>query len=323
MTSIAVIGAGLAGSIAAHSLQKSAKVTVFEKSGRAGGRMSTRRVDTYRFNHGAQFFTARNPQFKDFLEPYIEQGIVAQWNPQNTTLDPLDKPFKRIWYEPHYVGTPGMSALAGSLAEDLDVRYHCEIGGLEATGETWQLRDTEHNDYGEFDWVISAIPSAQALNILGSKIQQHAEIADVVFSPCFSLMLGLKNKPTLGFDAAVVKNSPISWLAQTHSEQANSYGLVIHSDNAWAKAHIDDEKELLQEQLFTSAQELLSNSLQDVQYAALHRWLYAKVETSAQEDYLIDRENRLAVCGEWCRGNRVEDAFLSGFKLAEFLKTQL
>ena len=323
MTSIAVIGAGLAGSIAAHSLQTSAKVTVFEKSGRAGGRMSTRQVETYSFNHGAQFFTARDPQFKDFLKPYIDQDIVAQWNPRITTLDPLDKPFKRIWYEPHYVGTPGMSALAGSLAENLDVRYRCEIASLKSIGKKWQLQDTEHNDYGEFDWVISAIPSAQALNILGSKLQQHAEIADVVFSPCFSLMLGLKNKPALGFDAAVVKNSSISWLAQTHSEQANSYGLVIHSDNAWAKTHINDEKELLQEQLFTSAQQLLNNSLQDVQYAALHRWLYAKVETSAQQDYLIDRGNRLAVCGEWCRGNRVEDAFLSGFKLAEFLKTQL
>ena len=210
MKSIAVIGAGLAGSIAALSLQKSAKVTVFEKSGRAGGRMSTRRVETYKFNHGAQFFTARNPQFKDFLEPYIEQGIVAQWNPQITTLDPLDKPFKRIWYEPHYVGMPGMSALASSLAEDLNVHYHCEIASLESIGKTWQLRDAQHNDCGEFDWVISAVPSAQALNILGSKIQQHAKIADVVFSPCFSLMLGLKNKPALGFDAAVVKNSQLA-----------------------------------------------------------------------------------------------------------------
>ena len=80
MTRVAVIGAGLAGLVCARSLQDKAEVQVFEKSRGYGGRMATRRHAGHRFDHGAQFFTAKSKTFQDFLRPLIEKGVIERWN---------------------------------------------------------------------------------------------------------------------------------------------------------------------------------------------------------------------------------------------------
>jgi len=54
---------------------------------------------------------------------------------------------------------------------------------------------------------------------------------------------------------------------------------------------------------------------------SLHRWRYARTANSAGEDFLLDRQLRLAACGDWCLGERVEDAFLSGLRLAKVLNS--
>ena len=58
--SIAIIGAGIAGSSLARLLTDTARAEVlFDKSALVGGRMATRHTDLVTFDHGAPFFTAR------------------------------------------------------------------------------------------------------------------------------------------------------------------------------------------------------------------------------------------------------------------------
>ena len=75
---IAIVGAGLSGLTVARELARHNHVQVFEKA-RVGGRMATRRTDTHNFDHGAQFFTAKSHEFKEFLEPIRQQNIITPW----------------------------------------------------------------------------------------------------------------------------------------------------------------------------------------------------------------------------------------------------
>ena len=78
---VAVIGAGLAGLICAERLIRQGwPVTVFDKGRGPGGRMATRRADDLRFDHGAQYFTARDQRFRDRVDAWVHDGVVALWN---------------------------------------------------------------------------------------------------------------------------------------------------------------------------------------------------------------------------------------------------
>ena len=76
MKNVAVIGAGITGITLANLLQKKVNLTIFEKSRGVGGRMATRRAEPYQFNHGAQYFKIENKEFKNFLQPLIQNKII-------------------------------------------------------------------------------------------------------------------------------------------------------------------------------------------------------------------------------------------------------
>ena len=50
--------------------------------------------------------------------------------------------------------------------------------------------------------------------------------------------------------------------------------------------------------------------------AEVHRWLYAKTVQPLGESHLWFRDQGIGLCGDWCLGHRVEDAFVSGLELA-------
>jgi predicted NAD/FAD-dependent oxidoreductase len=75
MKRIAIIGAGLSGLVLARRLGDIAQVTIFEKFRSVGGRMATRYAHDYEFDHGAQFFTARTLEFREFLQPLVDDGF--------------------------------------------------------------------------------------------------------------------------------------------------------------------------------------------------------------------------------------------------------
>ena len=102
----AIIGAGMAGLACADFLTADEhSISLFDKGRGPGGRMSTRRLQTSRgevtIDHGAQYFTARDPAFRRLVSTWSELGIAAPW-PQ-VSAD--------AW-----VGVPGMNAIIKQMA---------------------------------------------------------------------------------------------------------------------------------------------------------------------------------------------------------------
>jgi predicted NAD/FAD-dependent oxidoreductase len=51
-------------------------------------------------------------------------------------------------------------------------------------------------------------------------------------------------------------------------------------------------------------------------HAEVHRWRYAKTLQALGAPYMHSPKQGIGVCGDWCLGHRVEDAFISGLELA-------
>ena len=76
---IAVIGAGVAGLACARRLVDLGHgVTVFERASAAGGRIATMRTEIGSFDHGAQYFTARDPAFLAEANRWSAAGMEKQ-----------------------------------------------------------------------------------------------------------------------------------------------------------------------------------------------------------------------------------------------------
>ena len=132
MSRVAIVGAGLSGLVVARSLSEIAAVTVFEKGRGAGGRIATRYAGDFEFDHGAQFFTARTATFRKFLQPLLEDGIIADWRANFAQLDRDRITELRSWDEsyPHFVGTPRMNRVGKHLAVGLDIRFETTVARI-------------------------------------------------------------------------------------------------------------------------------------------------------------------------------------------------
>ena len=160
---VAVVGAGIAGlSCATHLQALGFEVEVFEKSRGPSGRMSTRQGEGWSADHGAQYFTARDPLFKHALDAWIAVGIVGHWNPKIGVFEEAQ------WRESganesRYVANPGMNAIGKHLASTLTLHLNQTIDQLTPINDQWQLSSTEAGLFiSLFDFLVLALPAPQA-----------------------------------------------------------------------------------------------------------------------------------------------------------------
>ena len=324
MTDVAVIGAGLAGCTAARHLSEIAKIKVYEKSKRSGGRIATRFSCKHQFDHGAQFFTARSSAFKEFLAPLVDVGCVARWDGRFAEYDGAQLIRQTEWGSspPHWVGTPTMLGFVERLSDDLDCVFNVEVARAEKVKDRWVLFDTQGNLLGDYDWIILTAPAPQTHNLLPNEISFKAQVGLIKMLGCYSLMLGYQRAVNLPFDAALVKNANVSWISVNSSKpNRKNFSMLVHSTNRWAEHNLNTDLAEVQEKLCEFTSEILGFNVTSADYVETKRWRFANSVRQTDQPFFLDRGNQVASCGDWCIRGRIEAAFLSAKKLAvELLK---
>ena len=78
------------------------------------------------FDHGAQYFTIRTDEFRNFLDPLFKFGAVQEWKPRymrfNKVLDIKSELLEDA--EIRYVGSPNMNSICKYLSEGLNIRLN-------------------------------------------------------------------------------------------------------------------------------------------------------------------------------------------------------
>ena len=320
---VAIIGAGIAGLNLARLLSDIAEVVVFEKSDKLGGRIATHHANGFNFDHGAQFFTAKNPAFKTLVKELESQGVVAQWNASFVELEPSGIKSQRVWDDefPHYVGTPSMNSIGQYLAKNIDVRFNQLITGIKKIASSW-LVETENAEYGPFGWVLITIPAEQAKVILPETVYPKINLQDLTMQPCFALMLAYQRPNFFDWDAAFVSKSILSWVSVNSSKpkRGDPFTIVAMSTNDWAKTNFDKSESSVIEEMFNELANISDKNLADASYIKLKRWKYANAFRQEPVLEMIDESSQLACCGDWCISGRIESAFISSLNLANKLK---
>jgi predicted NAD/FAD-dependent oxidoreductase len=327
MQRIAIIGAGLSGLVLSRRLHDVADVTLFEKSRSVGGRIATRYADEYEFDHGAQFFSARTRAFRDFLEPLIQDQVIANWAASFAELDRAGTRDFRSWRDdyPHYVGMPRMNAIGKYLAQGLRVHTDTPVAEIGRSRGKWVLLDASGNSFDGFDWLVLTAPAPQTAS-LASGFPELVTLCDTRdMHACFALMLGFAKPLELPWQAALVRNADISWVSVNSSKpgRKSPFTLLVHSTNAWADAHVDDEIVGIRERLLDEASAVCGLDLRAADYCNLHRWRFANVDKQRGPRSYVHDDLQLAACGDWFVRGRVESAFTSATALASQLQDRL
>ncbi|QDU18512.1 NAD(P)/FAD-dependent oxidoreductase [Urbifossiella limnaea] len=311
---VAVVGAGVAGLACARALADHGfDVTVFDKGRGPGGRTATRRVDPgLAFDHGAQYFTARHPDFARAVAAWLVRGVVAEWGGRVVKLEggvATDTP-----PQPRYVGVPGMAAVAADLAATLAVRRATRVARAARTPAGWQVVDEAGGGAGPFDFLVAALPAPQAAELLAPH-PFAAEAACTPMTPCWAVLLAFADRLDVPWDGAFVHGSPLSWVARNSSKPGRPGGAdcwVLHAGAGWSAAHLEDSPDAVVPLLLYAFAAATGRTLPPVAYRAAHRWRYSLGADPAARTTLFDAAAGLAVCGDWLAGGRVEGAFLSG-----------
>lgn len=324
MARIAIVGAGLSGLTAGVRLQLAGhEVRVFEKSRGPGGRMATRRAESgERFDHGAQYFTARDPRFISDLAGWVQRGVAAEWSGQIVQIGPqgvaplVDQPQR-------YVGIPAMKSIAAELAHMLPVEFQTRIVGLVAHQQGWELQGEKGRIEGHFDRVLLTLPAPQSAELLDDS-PLVSVCNQVTMTPCWAILLSFGERVPVEWDGAFVNGSEsqdavFSWVARNSSKPGratNPECWVLHASPRWSQLHRDGDRVSIMERLVSEFENLIGRRLPAISHRDAQRWLYSASPQPLQQLAVADDRGR-AICGDWLAGGRVEGAYLSGLHAAE------
>ncbi len=328
---IAIVGAGLAGLTCARQLkQKEYKIIILDKSGGVGGRVATRRINNIPVDHGLPFIQIQGKQTEKLIQTLYQNDILQLWTGKiydlnsQKYLPPVDR----------YIATQGMTAIAKYLAADLPIQKQSRVTAIAPTSaQTWELT-YDYNQTSEHlsaKAVVIAIPAPQTLALLeplsaNIPTQILTQLRSVTFHPCLAVMAGYSTRYQSDlpqWQGMRISDDPdLAWIAIESSKRKTAQPVVVlHGTSQFTVEHLDNTNlQPAGQQLLSRASNLFLAWLDSPEWFQVHRWRYARPHHPLEVPYLATTQPLpLVCCGDWCNGNSVESALLSGLASAEKL----
>jgi renalase len=312
---ILIAGAGIAGLMAARTVaQQGARVTLVERNDRVGGRLATCAIGPGRADTGAQFFTVRSPEFQNWVDRWLEEGLAFEWSRGWSSGSLATTPSEG---HPRYAIRGGMRALAEHLAQGLDVRLGSRLVAVASQRGRWMALDERGHVYTATALVL-ALPVPLALPLLDAgrvplEPANRAALEAIQYEPCLAGMFWINGAVHLPEPGAIQHlNAPITWIAD------NVHAGASYSRDLWP---LPDRQALT---ALESGLRLFKDVRTEIIQSHLERWPHAMPASYHAERCLLAADlPPLVFAGDAFGGPRVEGAALSGLAARVALTARL
>jgi len=316
---ILILGAGISGLVAGATLREAGyRVTLLEKSRGAGGRMATRRFGGGIFDHGAQFFTVRDPKFKNLVVKWEQAGVVQEW----TRVFPSLNGLLASSSHPRYRGVKGMTSVAKYLTRDLDVQLNTRITSIFTDGYQWTAITDDNRQFSGNGLILTS-PVPQSLALLKSggtnlPAKENHSLEALQYDPCIALLAILNGKSAIPAPGGVqLESGPLRWLGDNTQKgiSPDQTAITLHASPKYSRQNFEATPQSIADYLLGQASPWLSSSILDWQ---VHKWRYSQPVHSYPERYLmVPGLIPLYFAGDAFGESRIEGAVLSGLAAAE------
>lgn len=298
--SVAVIGAGMAGVGVAKALEDlGCRAVVFEKSRGWGGRCATNRLGEQTADHGAQYFTMRDAEFRSTVEAMCGELV------RRIEGDVVDEGGDVLPDDGRFYHVEGNSRLARALGAGLEVRSQVTVGPCEGTVVCGE----------RFDAVVSTAPLPQTFSLAGVKP------GDAVYVPCLTAVFfyeqAFGGRAADRYAVSDRSGHALAWSACENHKTGRIAGdltvIVAQAGERFSREYLEAAPDAWSGILREMVEERWELPATARGVVHTHRWRYARVAGPQPEPVLPPG---WFFAGDAVRESRVEAAWLAGREVA-------
>ena len=310
---VLVIGAGLAGLVAAGELQKAGlTVRVLDKGRGVGGRLATRRIGDAIFDHGSPCLDLEGGRLPDRWWRERLGPTRVEWGPTQE-IPGATVPCR-------WRGAPSMSAVAKHLALGLDVVLGTTLTSLRAEGSRWIASTTDGTGF-EAGAVVLTPPVPQSLSLLEAggvdlPPQLRARLAAIEYDRCLTVMAVLEGPSCIPPPGGLALDSgPLAWISDNQAKGISPVpSATLHATARFSLENWDRDRMETGRLLVGAASEWIGSSVRDLQ---VHGWRYSRPRILDEEPCVVaGLQPPLVLAGDAYGPGGIEGAALSGLAAA-------
>lgn len=317
-TDVLVVGAGMAGLIAARELVRAGgSVTVLDKGRGVGGRLASRRIDGATFDHGAQGFTTGDSHHAAVALRERLYGAIAEWNPTPTARSGPH----------HWRGVPSMSGVAKHLALGVPVQLGTTLTAVRPESNHW-LATTLDGRSVTAKAVILTPPVPQSLALLEAG---HFPLAPALrqrlnaieYDRCLAVMVVLEGPSRIPSPGGILLDTgPIASITDNQWKGISQEPAVtLQATPEFSLEHWDRDRMETGRLLLAAAAEWLGAGVRTYQ---VHGWRYSRPRVMEPEPCVVASSfPPLVLAGDAFGQGGVEGAAFSGYEAAKAMLTLL